>query len=191
MHHGERRRLHWGHPLVIGEPKGDDPMPLATTPTADPTPHAVTRAWQLLVLGADRLRRACATELGISVSALNAIAHLYRHDTMTAGQLADTLGMGAAGTTTVIDHLERAGYAHRTHDPDDQRIRLVSLTPGGTHAAQWVIERSTEVVAPALQTCPPQQLAQLATLLQAMAAALGARPGDVDPPRRDEDNQSG
>lgn len=147
-------------------------VPTDAAMTAAP-PHSLTRAWQLLTLGADRLRRECATELGISVTELNAIAHLYRQGTLTAGHLAEALGMGVAGVTTVIDHLERAGYARRAPHPDDRRIRLVSLTPGGTHAAEWVIERSTEVVAPALADCPPEELTRLTFLLQTMAAALG------------------
>jgi DNA-binding MarR family transcriptional regulator len=143
------------------------------TSEAAPSPHALTRAWQLLTLGADRLRRECATELGISVTELNAIAHLYRQGTITAGHLAASLGLGVAGTTTVIDHLEGGGYARRTTHPDDRRVRLVALTPGGTHAAQWVIERSTQVVAPAVAGTAPEEQARLITLLRAMAATMG------------------
>jgi DNA-binding MarR family transcriptional regulator len=145
----------------------------AAPPEAELATHALTRAWQLLTLGADRLRRECASELGISVTELNAIAHLYQQGTTTAGHLASSLGMGFAGTTTVIDHLERAGYARRTAHPEDRRVRLVTLTPGGTHAAQWVIERSTQVVAPAVAGTPPEEQARLITMLQAMAATMG------------------
>ncbi len=72
-----------------------------------------------------------------------------------------------------MDHLEGAGYARRTPAPGDRRIRLVSLTPGGTHAAQWVIEQSAEVVHPALQGCSTDELTRLAELLQAMATQMG------------------
>lgn len=147
-----------------------DALPIDPAPAAPH--HSLTRAWQLLTLAADRLRRECATELGISVTELNALAHLYRQGTMTVGHLAEALAMGVAGTTTVVDHLERAGYARRAPHPDDRRVRLVSLTPGGTHAAEWVIERSTEVVAPALVDCPPDEITRLTSWLQAMAAAM-------------------
>jgi hypothetical protein len=49
----------------------------------------------------------------------------------------------------------------------------VALTPGGTHAAQWVIERSTQVVAPAVADTAPEEQARLITLLRAMAATMG------------------
>lgn len=100
------------------------------------------------------------------------MAHLYRHGETTAGHLAEGLGLGVAGTTTVVDHLDRAGYARRTTHPDDRRIRLISLTPGGAHAAEWVIERSSEVVRPALEGCSADELTRLTELLQAMAAQM-------------------
>ncbi|GAB2935033.1 hypothetical protein GCM10027047_34360 [Rhodococcus aerolatus] len=145
-----------------------------TAPTTNPPLGPVTRAWQLLTLGADRLRRVFAAELGVSVTELNAVAHLYRHGETTAGHLAEGLGLGVAGTTTVIDHLERAGYARRVTHPDDRRVRLVSLTPGGVHAAEWVIERSTEAVRPALDGCTDDELTRLAELIRAMADGMGA-----------------
>lgn len=137
-------------------------------------PDVVSRVGQLVAVGADRVRRGYAAELGISVTALTALTHLHGHGESTAGHLAQGLGLGAPGTTTVIDHLERAGFARRVTHPDDRRVRLVSLTPGGAHAAEWVIEQYTQVLRPVLAGCSAGEVARVVELLQAMAGQLSA-----------------
>ncbi|MFE4336787.1 MarR family transcriptional regulator [Streptomyces sp. NPDC056831] len=47
----------------------------------------------------------------------------------TAGRLGAQLGLNSAGTTSVIDRLERLGHLERTRDPRDRRRVLLSVTP--------------------------------------------------------------
>ncbi|MFD4863106.1 MarR family transcriptional regulator [Streptomyces atratus] len=47
----------------------------------------------------------------------------------TAGWLGAQLGLNSAGTTSVIDRLERLGHLERTRDPRDRRRVLLSVTP--------------------------------------------------------------
>ena len=48
---------------------------------------------------------------------------------MTAGRLAKATGLTTGAITSVIDRLERAGYARRVRDETDRRRVLVELTP--------------------------------------------------------------
>ena len=48
---------------------------------------------------------------------------------MTAGRLAEATGLTTGAMTTVLDRLERAGYARRIRDAADRRRVLVELTP--------------------------------------------------------------
>jgi DNA-binding MarR family transcriptional regulator len=48
---------------------------------------------------------------------------------MTAGRLAELSGLTTAAVTSVLDRLERAGYARRVRDQEDRRQVLVELTP--------------------------------------------------------------
>lgn len=48
---------------------------------------------------------------------------------VTAGELATAAGLSPGAVTTVIDRLERAGYARRVTDPADRRRVMVELTP--------------------------------------------------------------
>ncbi|WLQ47915.1 MarR family winged helix-turn-helix transcriptional regulator [Streptomyces poriferorum] len=47
----------------------------------------------------------------------------------TAGRLGAELGLNSAGTTSLIDRLERLGHLTRTRDARDRRRVLLSVTP--------------------------------------------------------------
>lgn len=47
----------------------------------------------------------------------------------TAGRLGAELGLNSAGTTALIDRLERLGHLTRTRDARDRRRVLLSVTP--------------------------------------------------------------
>ncbi|MGH3128797.1 MAG: MarR family transcriptional regulator [Gaiellaceae bacterium] len=48
---------------------------------------------------------------------------------MTAGRLAELSGLTTAAVTSVLDRLERAGYARRVRDQPDRRQVMVEVTP--------------------------------------------------------------
>jgi DNA-binding MarR family transcriptional regulator len=54
---------------------------------------------------------------------------LDREGAVSAGRLAEATGLTSGAITTVLDRLERAGYARRVGDPADRRRVLVELTP--------------------------------------------------------------
>jgi DNA-binding MarR family transcriptional regulator len=53
---------------------------------------------------------------------------LEREGPVTAGYLAEVTGLTTGSITTVIDRLERHGFARRVRDPADRRRVLVELT---------------------------------------------------------------
>lgn len=63
--------------------------------------------------------------------------------TVTPGILADRLGLTAAGTTIVLNRLEKPGYVNRSLDPTDRR-RVVVL------ATDLAARRISELVSPLL-----------------------------------------
>jgi DNA-binding MarR family transcriptional regulator len=50
---------------------------------------------------------------------------------MSAGALADAIGLSSAATTTLLDRLERKGFLRRSRDDVDRRRVLVGLTEQG------------------------------------------------------------
>jgi DNA-binding MarR family transcriptional regulator len=70
-----------------------------------------------------------ATAIGLNRTDFRAIDVLDQEGPLSAGQLATAVGLSTAAITTVIDRLERRGFATRRPDPKDRRRVLVQLTP--------------------------------------------------------------
>ncbi len=71
-----------------------------------------------------------ADHLGLNRTDTRCLDIIERLDRVSAGQLAAEAGLSTGAVTTVLDRLERAGYARRAPDPSDRRRVLVELTPG-------------------------------------------------------------
>jgi DNA-binding MarR family transcriptional regulator len=87
---------------------------------------ALIRRNQLLT---DMLDEAAAAYFGINRTDARAIDAIDQHGRITAGDLARELRLSAGAVTTIVDRLERAGYARRVPDPDDRRRVLIETTP--------------------------------------------------------------
>src|SRR5215204_3389672 len=71
-----------------------------------------------------------ADYLGLNRTDARCLDIIERLDGVSAGRLASEAGLSTGAVTTVLDRLERAGYARRVQDPGDRRRVLVELTPG-------------------------------------------------------------
>jgi DNA-binding MarR family transcriptional regulator len=71
-----------------------------------------------------------ADYLGLNRTDTRCLDIIERLDGVSAGRLATEAGLSTGAVTTVLDRLERAGYARRVPDPSDRRRVLVELTPG-------------------------------------------------------------
>jgi DNA-binding MarR family transcriptional regulator len=73
--------------------------------------------------------QAVADYLGLNRTDTRCLDIIERLDGVSAGRLASEAGLSTGAVTTVLDRLERAGYARRVQDPGDRRRVLVELTP--------------------------------------------------------------
>jgi DNA-binding MarR family transcriptional regulator len=76
----------------------------------------------------DRFDQAVADTLGVNRTDLRCIDVLGREGRLTAGDLAAQSGLTTGAITTVVDRLEKAGYARRVRDAGDRRRVYVELT---------------------------------------------------------------
>jgi DNA-binding MarR family transcriptional regulator len=77
---------------------------------------------------ADRLDEVVAAQFGLNRTDLRCLGILYRRGRVTAGELAAESGLTPGAITSVLDRLERTGYANRVADPSDRRRVLVTST---------------------------------------------------------------
>ena len=68
-------------------------------------------------------------KLGINRTDGRCLDIVQNNGPMTAGRLAELSGLTTAAVTSVLDRLEKAGYARRVRDQKDRRQVIVELTP--------------------------------------------------------------
>src|SRR4051812_42122995 len=72
-----------------------------------------------LVLGVERHRVGLAHELGLGTTDVAALWEIARRPGLRPGDLARALGLGVAGTSSVVDKLVKSGFVRREPDPTD------------------------------------------------------------------------
>jgi DNA-binding MarR family transcriptional regulator len=103
---------------------------VSSTPTPErPTITAVLGELRTLSTAIDQLDQASAERFGLNRTDHRCLDMLGATGRMTAKELAAALGLTTGGVTTVIDRLERSGYARRRPHPNDRRQVLVEATP--------------------------------------------------------------
>jgi DNA-binding MarR family transcriptional regulator len=101
---------------------------------------------------------AAAGKLGLNRTDLRCMDIIQRLDGVTAGELAREAGLTTGAVTSVIDRLERAGYAKREADPKDRRKVLVKLTPAAFDAVYEIWGPETEEYMKRWSALPRAQL---------------------------------
>ncbi|MEV6903672.1 MarR family transcriptional regulator [Amycolatopsis sp. NPDC051372] len=99
---------------------------------------------------------------------------------LRVGEIATRMQVVGPHVTRHLNELEKRGLIHRVTDPDDQRARLIELTPDGAAAAgrylQTVLSWFTEAVA----DWSIEDQRAFGTLLNRFVDDLTARVSEVD-----------
>jgi DNA-binding MarR family transcriptional regulator len=77
----------------------------------------------------DRFDQAVADAIGLNRTDMRCLDVIQREGPVPAGRLAEETGLTTGAITTVLDRLERGGFARRVRDPGDRRRVLVEVTP--------------------------------------------------------------
>lgn len=90
----------------------------------------------LFTIQVELFKHRIAEEMKLNNTDLSCACLLAMHGPHTASQLAKATGLTTGAITTVIDRLERAGYASRESDSADRRRTVVALTSTGVEKLQ-------------------------------------------------------
>jgi DNA-binding MarR family transcriptional regulator len=151
---------------------------------ADDVLGAVRERMRDLVIAVDAYRRAYADALGLGIGEVLTLSDLGRQGPSAVSLLAARLGTAPPAGTALVDRLQAKGLVVRRPHPTDRRSTLVHLTARGDRVALLMGRLFDEDVHTALGPVPEEHLAELADLLDGLAAALRHRAGDVNGLRR-------
>lgn len=73
-----------------------------------------------------------AREKGLSRSMIGTLFHLSHRDHAGVTDLGEHLGVSSAAASQMLEHLVEEGLIQRTEDPDDRRMKKLSLTDKGS-----------------------------------------------------------
>ena len=77
--------------------------------------------------------REVGDDMGLSMAQLDVLRRLRDHGPTPMSRLAELLNCEASNLTGLVDKLEGRGLVERRADPEDRRIRVLALTPEGSH----------------------------------------------------------
>lgn len=120
-----------------------------------------------------------AEKLGTNLTDANCVHFLHHRERMTAGELADGLGLTSGAVTAVLDRLERLGYLERERDLSDRRRVYVRLTARAHELAEAAWEPFGDPLAPLARSHARWELALIRDFLRAGRDLVDARAAEV------------
>ena len=98
-------------------------------PTRDELLQQFLYAGQILSNETVFFHQAAAEQFGLTATDTKTNGLLGQLGPMSAGEIAQALGLTTGAITSVIDRLERAGFVRRVADPKDRRRVIVEQVP--------------------------------------------------------------
>ncbi|MFD7159208.1 MarR family winged helix-turn-helix transcriptional regulator [Kribbella sp. NPDC059898] len=136
--------------------------------------EGITVRLQVVTRYLERRREAVLAEYGLQLWEFKTLHMLRRGGTpyrATPGELARQLRMSPAALTNRLDALERRGYVERTHDRDDRRKVMATLTPAGRELWERGIDDMLRVENELIHQLAPTRRTQLNELLRLLVIA--------------------
>jgi DNA-binding MarR family transcriptional regulator len=123
---------------------------------------AANRAYQSAV---EKMDEAFCRRLGVNRTDGRCLDIVDQRPGITAGELADAVGLSPGAVTTVLDRLERRGLVERRRDPNDRRRVVVELTDEANGAAWEAYGPLGEMGAPLIAELSDEDLATVIRFL--------------------------
>jgi DNA-binding MarR family transcriptional regulator len=149
-----------------------------TSSRQDVLPEAWNDSFLLaLALTGHVLRSAFESFVGIPMSRLRLLAHMYGNGELSQADLQRHLEVDGATVTRQVKQLQAEGLLQRRVDPKDNRFTLVTLTEAGQHMVETLMGRGQEFQQLAIQNIEMDKLGAAVGVLAQMRCNLQALAG--------------
>ena len=107
---------------------------------------------------------------GVKTGVMTALSIIGANPGISQTELAREAGFDKASIVSLVDELERLGWAQRVRLPSDRRRHALSLTPAGSQAAIDLVDIATGIEAQFMDHLSAQDRAQLISTLDSILA---------------------
>jgi DNA-binding MarR family transcriptional regulator len=128
-------------------------------------------AYARAILVSEPLRVTLWDSQGFTVPQLRLMYLLLQGNGISAGQIAERLGVKPASVTGLTDRLVCRGLIEREHDRDDHRVVHVTLTPEGRRAVEEFEAAASAYLARVFERMGEDAVRNLVASLEAFRAA--------------------
>jgi len=144
--------------------------------------EAISREIRRGQVRTDAYDEAVCGAVGINRTDHRCIDILDAEGPMTAGRLAERAGLTTGAMTTVLDRLERSGYARRVRDAEDRRRIRVELSDEARRALWPYYEPLARLAAELFERYSESELELVLDFLQTGAALFERELGELGQP---------
>jgi DNA-binding MarR family transcriptional regulator len=137
---------------------------------------AVNRAYQAAV---QKMDEAFGKLLGVNRTDGRCLDVIDQRPGLTAGELAEAVGLSPGAVTTVLDRLEERGLVTRSRDPDDRRRVTLKMTPEANRIAWEVYGPLGEMGGPLIAELSDKELEAVIRFLRGGTEINERRAADV------------
>lgn len=144
-------------------------------PELDPSPMEVVGRMLIIAKFLEKRLEEYLKPFGLSAWSFDLLATLRRQGepfTLTPSQLSDEMMLSSGAMTNRIDRLEAAGYVERTHDPNDRRGYLISLSESGRELIDRAIEARFQEAKEAINSLSKKEISNLNSLHKTLIEEL-------------------
>jgi DNA-binding MarR family transcriptional regulator len=135
--------------------------------------QAVT-SFRELAFSLDALDQAAAEQLGVGRSDLRCLDVLSQRQNVTAGELAQAVGLSPAALSAALRRLEARGFIVRDHAGPDRRTVYVRMTDRAAALTAQSFAAVRALTIEALSDLNPAELATVARVARNLATAISA-----------------
>ena len=109
----------------------------------------------------------------LTLAQFRALILLHGQGGLTMTEVAEVLAMRPNIATGVVQRLEDRGWAERTRDAEDGRVRRVALTAEGRATVDGIVSEARRDFLEVVSSLSDQQLRDLAGILETLIATRG------------------
>jgi DNA-binding MarR family transcriptional regulator len=109
---------------------------------------------------------------GVSMTHMHVMWLLQHHGDLPMSRMAEFLDVSLSNATGIVDRMEERGLVERVRVPDDRRVVLVRIAPGGIQALEEIEAVKQDRLQAILGHLDAQQLERLATALDDIRGAV-------------------
>lgn len=110
-------------------------------------------------------------ETGLSMAQFSTLMRLHYGGACGVSHIGDQLGVTAAAASKMIDRLVQQNLVQREEDPEDRRVKNVTVSPAGAAVVQQAIAARQAWLADLTRLLGPDEQAVIIDALQKLTAA--------------------